>query len=162
MDDFFSGDKDKVIQFLTTSEIVDEFIDDFSKFRVRSMLSSGELLTTSPTPEAISFIQEKSITIGNQTRLSSQDITILALAWQEKEKDKEKQVILLTDDFEIQNTAYLLGIKYRPIRTKGISYSVIFKKYCADCKSKIVQDMKTCENCGSMNIKLKKKKKTIK
>ena len=162
MDTSLPKDNNTDIQFLTTREIVDEFIDDFSKFRIRSMIFSGELKTALPTPEALSFIQQKSFTIGNQTRLSSQDKTILALAWQKKEQNKVKQVILLTDDFEIQNTAYLLGIDYRPIRTKGISYSVMFRKYCADCRSKLGHDMKTCDNCGSMNIKLRKMKKKIK
>jgi len=159
---FVESDTDSSPILLTSNEIISEFIDDFSKFRIRSMLSSEELKAVSPTMNSLNVIEKECTRIGNQSKLSSQDKSVIAIAWQELRKEQGREVIILTDDYEIQNTAYMLGISYKPIRTKGISYSVKFRRYCGDCKSQLNQKAKECENCGSFNIKTKKIKKKIK
>ena len=157
----FESESEQNNKLMTTVEIYNEFKDDFSKFRIKAMVDSGDLKVISPTLEAIKKIETECINIGNNSKLSPQDKTILALAWQES-KNTEISVVILSDDYEIQNTAYLIGLKYKPIRTKGIKYSVKFIKYCGDCRNKEIHlEELECPNCGSRNIKNKQIKKKI-
>ena len=153
-------DPGTTIQLVTTHEIINEFKNDFSKYRIKAMISSSELKSMQPSIDALNKISIESKKIGNQSRLSSQDKSVLALAL-EKVNEGES-IIILTDDYEIQNTASFLGIKFQSIRTKGIKYRVKFKKICNDCKNtNIDPDETECHNCGSSNIRNRKIKEKI-
>lgn len=147
------------INLITTPNIVRELKDDFAKLRIESMMSSNELVTK--TADSLDFIESECIKFGNHDRLSIEDKSILSLAWDESRKRPNQNVTIISDDYEIQNTANLLGIRFKSIRTKGISYSAIYKKFCSDCKANLNQKANSCQNCGSVRIKLRKTKKRL-
>ena len=145
------------IQFLTTSEIINEIKDSISKLRIESLVASKELIIKSVSKEASEFIEKFSVKIGNNLKLSMQDKSILALAWDENNsKPKDQTVILLSDDYEILNTAKIMKIKFKPVRTKGIRYSAKFYKICFACGNKVQMEDTDCDNCGSLKFKTKK------
>ena len=148
--------------FFTTPEIRDEFKDQFSKFRIDSMLSSEVLMIKAVDLEFSNYINNRCKEIGNFERLSQQDRSILSLAWQEKSKPTSDKIILLTDDFEIQNTAKLLKITFKSVKTRGITYTTTFKRICSACGEILDEGEISCPECGSTLIKRKSKKSTFK
>ena len=144
--------------FLTTSDIITEFKDQISKLRIESMLSSKELLIKDADIDSVNFINERCKEIGNFERLSYQDRSILSLAWQEnKMKDTEK-ITLISDDYEILNTAKILKIPFKPVKTKGIKFTATFKKICAACGEILLENDNYCPECGSTKILRKRTK----
>lgn len=144
--------------FITTPEIIAEFKDQISKLRIESMLSAQELLVKDANLDAINFINERCKEIGNFERLSYQDRSILSLAWQESQLKRAEKIILLSDDFEILNTAKILKIPFKSVKTKGIRYTATFKKICAACGEILSEKDDYCPECGSTKILRKKRK----
>ena len=142
--------------FLTTPEIVTELKDSISKLRIESMISSQALFVKDANIQYKAYIEEICKKIGNYDRLSSQDKSIIALAWQEKEQQESVKTVLLTDDFEIQNTAKILKMEFRPIKTAGIRYTAKFKKMCQACGEILLKEDTFCPECGSTKFKMKK------
>ena len=142
--------------FFTTNDIVSEIKDQISKLRIESMISSNVLFVKDVKLSSIDFIDEQCKRIGNYDKLSIQDRSILSLAWQERQTSEFNKIILLTDDFEIQNTAKILNLTFKSIRTKGIRYSAKFKKICLACGENLDEEDKFCPECGSTKITRKK------
>lgn len=142
--------------FFTTHIILAEMKDQISKLRIESMISSQALFVKDVEPQSISFIDEQCKAIGNYERLSVQDRSVLSLAWQINQESNFKSVVILTDDFEIQNTAKILRLKFKSVKTKGIKYSARFQKICVACGEKLDEDDTFCPECGSTKIQRKK------
>lgn len=164
---FFSdSNQDLTNLFFTTPIIIAEMKDQISRLRIESMISAQALFVKDVEEQSISFIDEKCKTIGNYKKLSVQDRSVLSLAWQILQESEFNSVIILTDDFEIQNTAKILHLKFKSVKTKGIKYSATFKKICVACGEKLDEDDTFCPECGSTKIVRKKigfkKKKTPK
>ncbi len=154
---FFSeSDQESTNVFFTTPEIVSELKDQISKLRIESMISSQALFVKDVDTSALTFIDDKCKQIGNFERLSSQDRSILSLAWQMNQTSEYDQVILLTDDFEIQNTAKIVHLFFKPVKTRGIRYSARFKKICVACGEVLDDSDTSCPECGSTKITRKK------
>jgi UPF0271 protein len=144
------------VTFITTKDILAELKDSITKLRLESLISSGKMIVKDVELSSAQFIDRKSKEIGNFDRLSNQDRSIIALCLQEKNKTLESEFILLTDDFEIQNTAKILKMRFQSIKTRGIKYSAHFKKICQACGEKLQEDEKSCPECGSTKIITKK------
>ena len=150
---FSTGITEETNLFYTTKDIIDELKDSISKLRIESMIAAQILFIKEVTNENILFIQTKSEEIGNHKRLSPQDKSILSLAWQETKLHTNKSVILLSDDYEIQNTAKTLNLKFKSIKTTGINYTAKFKKVCQACGEELEKEEQFCPECGSTKIK---------
>lgn len=154
---FFSDtNQDFTNLFFTTSAIVFEMKDQISRLRIESMISSQALFVKDVESQSISFIDERCKDIGNYQRLSVQDRSVLSLAWQISRESDFDSVIILTDDFEIQNTAKILKLKFKSVKTKGIRYSARFQKFCVACGEKLDEDDTFCPECGSTKLVRKK------
>ena len=154
---FFSDtDEHASNTFLTTADIISELKDQISKLRVESMISSQALFVKDVEKQSLEFIDNYCKQIGNFERLSYQDRSILSLAWQEHQKDNTSDVIILSDDYEIQNTAKIIKLQFKPVKSKGISYSAKFKKFCMACGEVLDEEDTFCPECGSTSIKKKK------
>lgn len=58
--------------------------------------------------------------------------------------------IILTEDYDIQNVAKSLGIKFSSIATEGIKEVYKWKKICKGCKKEYPMNYEgKCEICGS-------------
>ena len=153
------SDSEEAVLYYTTPDIKAELKDTFSRFRIESMISSRELIVQSCSSESMNRIKFVSNNIiGNSTRLSEPDQSILALTLDLKKTISDKPVILLTDDYEIQNTASQLKLAYQSIRSKGIRKKVRWKNRCRACGTTSIDPKeRQCPECGS-SIKFLEKK----
>ncbi|MEM5879351.1 MAG: PIN domain-containing protein [Candidatus Aenigmatarchaeota archaeon] len=149
---------------LDTSAII--YLQDFRKFdeifipfsvveEVKDKLSSMKLEALKARivepeesfMEEVKFVAKKT---GDLEKLSQTDIQVLALA-------KQVEATIVSDDYNIQNVAKKIGIKYLPVFSKGIKEVYFWKKYCSACKKKFKDSLKECPVCGA---KLKRVPKT--
>ena len=73
---------------------------------------------------------------------------ILALA-SDINAENDKEAVILTDDYSIQNVAYTLNIKFESISQKGIAKRFIWSRRCLGCGKNFKENLKTCPICGS-------------
>ena len=99
------------ISMVTTTSVSEEINPGGRDYRTFKFLQEKGLEIQSASKESIKKIQKTSEKTGDKNRLSSADIEILALAI-DINKDKDKEAVILTDDYSIQNVAYNLIIAF--------------------------------------------------
>ena len=97
---------------------------------------SGDILDA-PSKDAVNKIRTESERINSE--VSETDIKLLGLA-------KEKEGILVTDDYHMQNLAEKMGISWKGFEKDGIEEEFEWKKVCRDCGRTIESDK--CPFCG--------------
>tara|TARA_B110000438_G_C15526176_1_gene526413 strand:- start:238 stop:723 length:486 start_codon:yes stop_codon:yes gene_type:complete len=137
--------------FMTTSEVYEEIQHIKRKQGALEMLQqTNRLQIRDPSKENINVVKETSIKTGDNATISKQDITIIALAL-------ENKIELITDDFAITNVARQLKIQTYSLMTEGISTVGRWISYCSMCGKEFFKE-KECSICGSkLNRKLIKK-----
>ena len=108
-------------------------------------LSGMEIL--SPSKQSIS--KTKKALEKTNDKLSEADISIIALALDFIQKNKD--IIIVTEDYGIQNLSSFLNIPFISILNKPISKKFKWIKKCSNC-GRIVNN-NTCNFCGSTEIK---------
>jgi len=91
--------------YFTTNQILDEIIDFRSKQLVEAGLKQGMIKIQEPKKESIFLIKKASNELNIPHKLSSADISILALAL-------DLKFPLLTDDYHIQKVCLKLDLKF--------------------------------------------------
>ncbi len=105
-----------------------------------------------PSDESIQKVENNSKKTGDKGRLSKVDIEILALALDVKQKNEN--VVVLSDDYSIQNLASELKIKFESISQKGITKKLKWGVKCSGCGKKFKEDINVCPICGSHTKKI--------
>ena len=136
---------------MTTSAVYDEVEHIKKKHGALEMLQqTNRLQIREPSDEFITLVKNASVKTGDSTTISKQDITIIALAL-------ENKIELITDDFAVTNVAKQLKIKTHSLMTKGISTVGKWISYCSMCGKEFSKEIE-CLICGSkLNRKLIKK-----
>ena len=146
-------------KLITTTSVLNELKPGGKDYRKLSYLLENELSVFEPKKSSIEKIVEISKVTGDENRLSKTDIDIVALAIDLK-KNSDYNVIILTDDYSIQNISNYLKINFCNISQKPITkrFKWIFK--CRGCGKKFSKNIKVCPICGSSikNIVSKSKK----
>jgi UPF0271 protein len=101
-----------------------------------------------PSKESISKINRISAETGDKDRLSIADKEILALAL-DINGDANKEAVIVTDDYSIQNVAHALNIKFENISQPGITKKFKWTYRCSGCGKKFEENIKTCPICGA-------------
>ena len=137
--------------FMTTSIVYEEIQHIKAKQGALEMLQqTNRLQIRDPSEKNIDIVKDASIKTGDNTTISKQDMSIIALAL---ENDCE----LITDDFAVTNIARQLEIKTSSLMTDGISKVGKWISYCSAC-GKEFQKERECPICGNkLNRKLIKK-----
>jgi endoribonuclease Nob1 len=137
--------------FITTSEVYEEIQHIKIKQGALEMLQqTNRLQIRDPSEESIGAVKEASIKTGDNAIISKQDITIIALAL-------ENKIELITDDFAVTNLARQLRIQTSSLMTEGINTVGKWISYCSMCGKEFSKE-KECPICGSkLNRKLIKK-----
>jgi UPF0271 protein len=135
---------------VTVPEVVSEILDENSSiyFTIKG------LRVERASDKSTTIVKEVSSKTGDIYRLSETDLKVLAKALDEKEKGNE--VVLVTDDYSIQNVAMALGIKFETVVHQGISKGFKWVRVCKGCGRKI--DSEICPICGSEAVIRKVKK----
>jgi len=137
---------------ITVPEVVNELSDDKKLFLERAL---NDNLRIEPSKiDTIEYVKDVARNTGDINKLSDTDISLIAKAI---EYSKKKDVVILSDDYAIQNVCSKIGIKSEGIIQRGIKEEIIWKKKCTGCKR--IYDMgDICPICGSdLKIKVVKK-----
>lgn len=141
---FITGYKFSKSAMITVPRVVDEVIDMTSRLRLELLLESG-LRVEKPLSKSLEQVRSAAISTGDVSVLSDTDVDLLAKAL---ELNGEHHVILITDDYAIQNVAARLNIEFRPTVSTGIKNEVTWVKKCTGC-GRIVRSEDQCPICGS-------------
>jgi len=149
-----------IATIVTTPGISIELKPGGRDYRSFQFLMERGLSIQSPSGESIDKIKTISSKTGDVTRLSKTDIEILALAL-DIIKDVEKEVIVLTDDYSIQNVANVMNIKFETISQPGITKRFKWTCRCRGCRKKYKDNIKICPICGAETKTVISSKKII-
>ncbi|MCD6140873.1 MAG: hypothetical protein J7J05_08145 [Thermococcus sp.] len=141
------------VEGVTTPKVIGEVKDPESRLLLESLISAGKVKVMVPSKDSIEKIKEKALETGELGELSDADIEILALAYELKGE-------LFTDDYNLQNIATLLGLKFRTLK-KGIKKVIKWRYVCVGCGKKFETQPPddVCPDCGSKVRLLPKKKR---
>ena len=136
---------------MTTNTVYDEIQHIKRKQGALEMIQqTGRLQIRDPSKDSISIIRDTAERTGDNTTISEQDVSIIALAL-------ENKIELITDDFAVTNVAKQLKIKTSSLMTQGISTVGKWISYCSMCGKEFSRE-KECPICGNkLNRKLIKK-----
>jgi UPF0271 protein len=137
--------------FMTTSAVYDEIQHIKIKQGAIEMLQqTNRLQIRDPDEKFINIVKDTADKTGDNTTISKQDISIVALAL-------ENKIELITDDFAVTNVARQLKIQTLPLMTRGIDTIGKWISYCSMCGKEFSKE-KECPICGNkLNRKLIKK-----
>ncbi len=127
--------------------------------RFRATVESGKLRLKAPKAHFLRKVKEASKKVGDVLFLSEVDMQVLALALEQKTMGYD--VLIVTDDYSIQNVANQVGVGFVSLATFGIRFRLDWILYCPACHRKYPSDyrLRICEVCG-IELKRKPLKKT--
>lgn len=134
---------------ITVPSVAREIRDEDSRTAMELMKTRIE----PPLPLFKREVIEKAGVTKDSEELSGTDIDLLAKAL---EYSRREEVVLVSDDFAIQNTAIQLGIQIMPAGGRVIRDVLIWEKQCIGCKRRFPEGDE-CPVCGSP---MKKRRKT--
>ena len=114
---------DKKNRYFTTNLVFDEWKDFQNRVIAENALSKGVLSIQDPCEESIKKTIE-SINKSN-TKLSSADISIIALSFEFKERGEN--FVVITDDYSVQNSLKKMKINFLGVIHKEIKKCRTFK-----------------------------------
>ena len=123
-------------EMFTVSNVIEEVKDKVSNLK----LSGLKINVVEPSESAVKQVKEVAKRTGDLEKLSHTDLKVLAAA-------REHKLTIISDDYNIQNVAEKLGIKFISIFNRQITKLIRWKYYCKDCK-KFYDDKTSCPRCG--------------
>lgn len=115
----------------TTESAVLEVKDYENKQALEEAIELGLLYVVKPGQDYLERAIYNARSIGALHKLSRTDIEIAALA--EQLKDHSIVVMVITDDYELQNLLLHMEVGFKPLRTIGIRESRIYTAQCPVC-----------------------------
>jgi UPF0271 protein len=137
----------------TTSLAVSEVRDLENHQALLEAIDIGLINITDPEKQYVNTILLEAKNTGALSKLSTTDIYIAALALMLREK--YSNVIVITDDYELQNLLLDIKISFKPLKTTGITRFIKYTVYCPICYyTPSNPGETTCPLCG---VKLTRK-----
>lgn len=130
----------------TTPEVIDEVIREEEKIKLET-LKGTRLKVKRPPKEFLEKAKHLANKIGEIRKLTSADLSLLALALYLKESGFE--TYLVTEDYALQNVATFAGLQILTVRGRKISDHIIWEFYCPGCRRKVNSLVKICPICGT-------------
>ena len=152
------GFSSKKSQNFITASVISEIKDFKSKLYLESAIGNGSITIMEPESVDTKNVSNIIIKSGDVLRLSDVDKNLVALAF--KLKRENKNPLVVTDDYSMQNVLKIVGIPYRSVLTEGINEIYGWVKICKGCKKKYPPEyvFDECEICGTRIIKKRIKK----
>jgi UPF0271 protein len=133
---------------ITTPRIAAELSPGGRDYRMFQLLQEKGLQIQMPTMQSMKKIKNVVEEVGEKGRVSSADCELLALAL-ELSQDTQKEVVLLTDDYAIQNIASYLHIRVQRFAHGGITKKFKWRYRCPGCGKQFQNHVKICPICGT-------------
>ena len=128
--------------YCTTPEIYDEVRHIKARQRaIEALMDAGRLSIRAPDGRFVKAAIRQATHTGDITRMSSQDVSVLALAM-------ETKCGIVTDDYALSNAASLCGIHVHPVMSRGLRRKGIWIYMCPAC-SQIRKPASECHVCGT-------------
>lgn len=140
----------------TIRELLDEIGEIGRRWiRIKTAMMLGKLVIREPSTGGMEKVEKVAKEYGLYNKLSKPDIKILTLGY-ELHSEEDYDIEIITDDYDIQNTAAILNLKYISIGMKKIRKTYLYVKYCPACKRKYSGYAGTiCPVCGYRLIGMK-------
>lgn len=135
---------------VTVPEVVSEILDENSSL----YFAIKNLRVESASEKNVELVKKIAKKTGDIYKLSETDLRILAKAIDEKEKGND--VVIVTDDYSIQNVAIALGIEFETVVREGIKRGFKWIRVCRGCGRKVENEV--CDVCGSETVLRRVKK----
>ncbi len=134
--------------YITTPLVIDEFKDMRSRHLMENALQHGLLRIQESKQKTIDYVEEKVAEKGF-TRLSKPDLSLIALGLDLKKHGKK--LLLVSDDYSVQNFCSLLKIPFQDAMRGKISQEISFSLLCPACGKAfpVSSREKKCPVCGS-------------
>jgi len=143
--------------YYSTDSVIEEVSHKkIRKTYIEGLIEAGRLKIYSPSEQYLKKVNNVAKEIGDSSTLSKPDITVVALALEFQKQGN--QVMIISDDYSVENLSKTLDIRIVSVMTQGIKKMVKWQKYCSGC-GKVFHNGKSreCDVCGSS---LKRKFKT--
>ncbi len=137
------------VSIITAPAVSNELSPGGRDFRIFELLKETGLVIHAPSKEAINQVKKTAQETGDDTKLSSADIEIVALAI-DINKEPDQEATILTDDYSIQNVASTLKIKFQGFSQNGITKKFKWVSRCPGCKKQFNEITKFCPICGTI------------
>jgi UPF0271 protein len=132
----------------TVQSAVEEVVDRENREALLEAMQLGLINVVEPSREYLNKVREKAREIGGIHRLSMVDVDIASIALQLA--SMRYHVVVITDDYELQNLLLYMNISFKPLRTRGISEFRKYRAYCPVCGYIPGSPMEDeCPLCGS-------------
>ena len=109
---------------------------------IELLIDSDRLKILEPDKECLRQVITMAKKTGDYEKLSTADISILALAFQIKST-------LISDDYAVQNIAAILKIPVGTVGTKGITKIRRWINFCNACGKAYGPNINQCMLCGN-------------
>lgn len=131
----------------TTKDVVNEILDEDSRRSLQLAINTGKLIITEPEKQHVKLAERAAEELGELGRLSQADISVISLGLMLREQCFD--VIIVTDDYSIQNLAQYLGFKIRGIKRREFIGVVRYVYICPVC-GHIDKKPGKCPKCNAV------------
>lgn len=138
----------------TAPEVPSEIQKDPVRTNITAMIETGSLQVMAASKRDVARVSDTASETGDLGSLSKADVSVLALAL--GLKSVSSNVVLVSEDYSVQNTAQRLGIRYQTLSTRGITKAVKWITYCPGCR-RAFKDMVVGDNCPVCGTPLKRR-----
>ena len=145
---------------ITTPGVSDELTPGGRDYQTFELLKETGLAIHVPSKESLLHVTKTAQETGDDRRLSSADIEIVAVAL-DINKEPDQEAIILSDDYSIQNIASTLHIKFEGFSQKGITKRFKWVSRCPGCGKQFSEPTKICPICGTSTRCSPRKKQSL-
>jgi UPF0271 protein len=145
---------------VTTPGVSDEFNPGGRDFRTFELLKEIGLEIRIPSKDAMATVKKTAQETGDDRRLSTADIELIALAL-DINKESTQEATILSDDYSIQNIASTLNIQYQGFLQKGITKKFKWVSRCPGCGKQFTKIQNICPICGTATKNYLSQKKDL-
>jgi UPF0271 protein len=124
---------------------------------IEEALLYEDLKITSPNKNSVNKIKKYATETGDIQELSQCDLSVIAIAMDLI--SQEESVMILSDDYDIQNLAIHIGLSCRGIHWKGITKIHSYQWKCPACGAISDKKISDCIECGTKMVKKTLRKK---
>lgn len=137
------------MQLATTPLIEKEMYQKGLKESIDLLKATEKIRIIEPTSHALNEIRKAASQLGDLQYLSKPDQQLLALAFDLT--SQSFRVVVVTDDYSIQNVAKQLALEVKSATTRGIREVISWETYCSGCGHKEPNSIKEdiCPVCGT-------------
>jgi rRNA maturation endonuclease Nob1 len=139
----------KDIRVAAPEDVINEVRSRVPKMRLEQMLNSGTVQICGATKDGITAARQAAGKTGDLPNLSQADISVIALAMEQKKVGIEP--IVYTGDYAVQNVLKSQGLAFRSVANEGIKAVIKWIYKCDVCKTifKSPPEGDVCPECGT-------------